>query len=315
MSRLRLPAPIRAGWMPFSKAAKNTATLVRKIDPTNRIVRDGAGLPDSLGQIGALEVRLARTVKDIRRAQKLRFKVFFEEMGATPDTRALLSRRDVDPYDRLCDHILVIDHDAPSKRPGGKKPKVIGTYRVLRGEVAAAHGVDFYTAGEFDLAPLIAANPGLRMLELGRSCVLKPYRTKRTVELLWHGVWRYILHHKIDLMFGCASFEGVAPEAHALALAFLHHKARAPEGLNAKAVPWRYTEMNRLPEAALDLKAAMKALPPLIKGYLRLGATFGEGAVIDRPFGTLDVFVALKVSDIDPRYVAYYGADAGRHAS
>lgn len=305
------PSPARRFKPPFL----DPRALVGKLNPTNRIVRDGGGLPESLGRIGSLEVRLAKTTKDIRRAQRLRYKVFFEEMSATPNARNLLSRRDIDPFDRICDHLLVIDHEGQTSRFGKPKPKVIGTYRLLRSDVAAAQGADFYTAGEYDLGPLLAANRGARMLELGRSCVLKPWRTKRTVELLWHGIWRYVLHHKIELMFGCASLEGTDPDALALPLAFLHHHARAPEGLSASALPWRHTPMGRLEKDAVDLKAAMKALPPLIKGYLRIGALFGEGAVIDRQFGTTDVFVVLRVSAIDPRYVAYYGADAGRHTA
>jgi putative hemolysin len=294
---------------------RETKALVERFNPVSRIVRSSDGLPDVLGRIGSLEVRLARTTKEIRRAQRLRFKVFYEEMGATPNARMMLSRRDVDAFDRICDHILVVDHEAdrgPFRKP---KPKVIGTYRVLRSDVARAQGVDFYTAGEFDLSGLMAAHPGQRMLELGRSCVLKPYRTKRTVELLWAGVWRYIVHHRIDVMFGCASLEGTDTKALAEPLAFLHHHAAAPAELGARALPWRYSDMNLMPREAVDLKAAMKSLPPLIKGYLRLGATFGEGAVVDRQFGTTDVLVILRVKDIDPRYIAYYGAEAGRHAA
>lgn len=290
-------------------------SLVSKFNPISRIVRDGGGMPDLLGKLGSLEVRLARTTSDIRRAQRLRYKVFFEEMSATPSARNFVSRRDIDPYDRICDHILVIDTQGKLTRFGRRKPKVIGTYRLLRSDVAKAHASDFYTAGEYDLRPLLAAHESKRMLELGRSCVLKPYRNKRTVELLWHGVWTYILHHKIDLMFGCASLEGINPDAHALPLAFLHHHARMAETSRVSALPWRHINMNRLPADDIDLKAAMKALPPLIKGYLRLGATFGEGAVIDRQFGTTDVFVMLEVSKIDPRYIQYYGAEAGRHAA
>lgn len=301
--------------LPFTRVLLDPRQLVRKLDPTSRIVRDGGGLPDLLGELGSLEVRIARTTKDIRRAQRLRYKVFFEEMSATPSAANRLRRRDIDPFDRICDHVLVIDREGKIDRFGKLKPKVIGTYRLLRSEVAALHGIDFYSAGEYDLSHLLAANPGQRMLELGRSCVLKPYRNKRTVELLWHGVWRYILHHRIDVMFGCASLEGTDPKALALPLAFLHHHARSPESLKAEALPWRANSMDLMAKDAIDLKAAMKALPPLIKGYLRLGATFGEGAVIDRQFGTVDVFVALRVADIDPRYVAYYGADAGRHAA
>lgn len=309
------------GANPSSRQARLTHALldpkglVGKFNPTNRIVRDGGGLPDTLGRIGSLEVRLARTTKDIRRAQRLRFKVFYDEMGATPNARMMLSRRDIDPFDRICDHLLVIDHEGKTSRFGKKKPKVIGTYRLLRSDIAEAAGTDFYTAGEYDLTNLLANHRGARMLELGRSCVLAPWRTKRTVELLWHGIWRYVLHHKIDLMFGCASLEGTDPEKLALPLAFLHHHARAPEDLCARALPWRYSAMDLLPKEAVDLKTAMKSLPPLVKGYLRLGATFGDGAVIDRQFGTTDVFVVIKVSHIDPRYIAYYGADAGRHTA
>jgi putative hemolysin len=289
--------------------------LVSRLNPVERVVREHDGLPEIMGRLGPLEVRLARTTKDIRRCQRLRFKVFYEEMGAKPDARGFVSRRDIDAYDRLCDHIMVIDRLGKLNRFGQRKPKVIGTYRLLRSDVAQAAGVDFYTAGEFDLACFLGAHAGQRLLELGRSCVLEPYRNKRTIELLWHGVWAYILHHKIDVMFGCASFEGVNAESIAMPLAFLEHHAAGDRAARVRALPGLHVPMDRLPAEAVDLKLAMKTLPPLIKGYLRLGATFGDGAVIDRQFGTTDVFVSLRVADIDPRYVEYYGADAGRHAA
>lgn len=272
------------------------------------------GLPDVLGRIGSLEVRIARTVQDLRRAQRLRFKVFYEEMSATPNPTAMLLRRDADRFDPICDHLLVIDRkvDRVAGRIG--RPRVVGTYRLLRQEVAERH-FGFYTQAEFDIAPIIRANPGLRFLELGRSCVLEPYRDKRTVELLWHGIWTYILHHRIDAMLGCASLEGVDPQALAPQLSFLHHHARAPEAWRARALPERYVSMDRVPAERIDSREAMKALPPLIKGYLRLGATFGDGAVIDRQFGTTDVLVILPVSAINRRYVNYYGAGAERHAA
>jgi L-ornithine Nalpha-acyltransferase len=210
---------------------------------------------------------------------------------------------------------MVIDRKGGLNRFGQVKPRVIGTYRLLRSDVAAAAGVDFYTAGEYDLGRFLAGNSGLKLLELGRSCVLEPYRSKRTVELLWHGVWSYVLHHRIDVMFGCASFEGVNPEALALPLSFLEHHAAGNRTARVRALPGLHVPMDRLPSEGLDLKAAMKALPPLIKGYLRLGATFGDGAVVDRQFGTTDVFVTLRVSDIDPRYIEHYGADGGRYAA
>src|SRR5580704_18260840 len=139
----------------------------------------------TLGRLGALEVRLACNAAEIRRAQKLRYRVFYREMSAVPDAASFLSRRDVDPFDAVCDHLLVVDHAAPRLR---KRPPVVGTYRLLRQEVADRQ-CGFYSAGEFDIDALVSRHSGLRFLELGRSCVLAPYRNKRNVELLWHGIW------------------------------------------------------------------------------------------------------------------------------
>jgi putative hemolysin len=264
-----------------------------------------------LGRLGTLEVRLARTAADVRRAQRLRFNVFYEEMSAVADAAALIARRDIDPFDAVCDHLLVVDH-ARKTRAG--KPAVVGTYRLLRQDMAERHG-GFYTAGEFGIDALIARHRDLRFLELGRSCVLPPYRNKRTVELLWHGIWTYVLQHRLDVMIGCASLEGTDPDRLALPLSFLHHFARAPEAWRASALPRRYVEMNRMRKAAIDRKAALHALPPLIKGYLRLGAGIGDGAVIDRPFGTTDVLIVLPVSAINSRYIEHFGVTAERHAA
>lgn len=270
---------------------------------------------ETLGRIGSLEVRLARTAGEIRQAQELRYHVFYEEMAAIADASTLATRRDRDAFDRICDHLLVVDHD--DLRPGRfgrQRPRIVGTYRLLRQDVAEANG-GFYTAGEFDVGPLMTRHGNARFLELGRSCVLKPYRTKRTVELLWHGIWAYVLQHGIDAMFGCASIEGTDPDRLALPLAFLHHHARAPEPWRVAALPERFVAMDRLPKDEIDTRAALHALPPLIKGYLRLGASIGDGAVIDHQFGTTDVLVVLPVSAISSRYITYYGADAGRHAA
>ena len=272
---------------------------------SRQIVRDVSGLPGALGRIGNLEIRLARTVGDIRRAQRLRYQVFYEEMAANPSAKCRLARRDIDAYDRVCDHLLVIDHDYRRTPRSGVRPRVVGTYRVLRQELAERTG-GFYSANEYDMRGLIDAHPGQNILELGRSCVLKGYRNKRTVELLWRGIWRYVSHHRVDLMIGCASLEGTDPAAVSLQLSFLHHFARAPEVWKIAALPERYIGMNRRPKTEIVPKAALGVLPPLIKGYLRLGATFGDGAVVDRQFGTTDVFVVLRVKDIDKRYIDFY---------
>lgn len=272
------------------------------------------GFDPCLGRIGSLEVRLATRKSEIRRAQRLRYTVFYEEMSALPSPLAALQRRDIDAYDALCDHLLVIDHAAVKAKPFRKpRPKVVGTYRLLRAERAEG-GAGFYSAGEYDIGPLLARHPDTRFLELGRSCVLKAYRTKRTVELLWQGVWAYVLHHRIDAMIGCASLEGTDPDRLALPLSFLHHHARATEAWRVRATPERYVPMGRLALEAVDPKAALQALPPLVKGYLRLGARFGDGAVLDHQFGTTDVFVVLPVEAIAARYVGHFTPEGRRAA-
>jgi len=268
-------------------------------------------MPKVYGRIGNLEVRLARSRGDLRRAQKLRYEVFYEEMDAIPNAAAMITRRDEDSYDDICDHLLVVDHGSlvtSGKNPWRKRPRVVGTYRVLRQEMATAHG-GFYSQGEYDINPLLAAKSrNYEFLELGRSCVLKAYRNRRTVELLWHGVWTYVREHGVDVMIGCASFPGIDPKRHAMALSYLHHNALAPKEWRVKAHDRLFVNMNMMPARDIDAKAALKGMPPLIKGYIRLGAYIGDGAVIDRQFGTTDVLIILPVEAIDSRYFGHFGA-------
>ena len=259
------------------------------------------GPAQSLGRCGSLEVRLAQAPVEVRQAQKLRYRVFYEEGSATPNPAQLLSRRDFDTYDAICDHLLVIDH---ATRERGA-PAVVGTYRLLRQSLAENYG-GFYTAGEFEIGPLIARHRELKFLELGRSCVMAPYRNKRTVELLWHGIHAYVSQNHCDVLIGCASIEGTDPRRLALPLSFLHHYSHTPEAWHARALPQRYVEMNLLSKEAIDPKEALRALPPLLKGYLRLGAYIGAGAVIDKEFGTTDVLVVLPFSVIQKRYFEHF---------
>ena len=273
--------------------------------------RNAALTADILGRLGSLEVRLARSAADVRRAQRLRFKVFYTEMSAVAAAPVKLARRDIDPFDAVCDHLLVVDHAVPTE---SGRPGVVGTYRLLRQDMAERHA-GFYSAAEFDIGTLIGRHRDQKFLELGRSCVLPAYRNKRTVELLWHGIWSYVLQHRVDVMIGCASLDGIDADKLALPLSFLHHFARAPEPWRTSALPRRYVAMDRIAKAAIDRKAALHALPPLIKGYLRLGAGIGDGAVTDRQFGTTDVLIVLPVSAINTRYIEHFGVTAERHAA
>lgn len=258
-----------------------------------------------LAVVGSLEVRLAETEAEVEAAQRLRYRVFYEEMNAIPSPAMRESRRDFDKFDEFCDHLLVVDravHDEDGQ------PIVVGTYRLMRdGDAKRAGG--FYTAGEYDIEPMLASFPkGSRLLELGRSCVLKSYRTKPgTMQLLWRGVTAYLNRFSIDLMFGCASLQGTDPKALALPLSYLHHFHLMPEDVRVRARPELYVDMNLMPKDAIDPREALRTVPPLIKGYVRAGGGIGEGAVIDRQFGTTDVFIYFPVARIDPRYRSRFG--------
>jgi L-ornithine Nalpha-acyltransferase len=262
-----------------------------------------------LGERNGLMVRSANGGGDVDAAQHLRYRVFYEELSATPDPAALAARRYADRYDALCDHLLVVSQSPAQDRDPIMlgDGELVGCYRVLRQSVAEANG-GFYTQDEFDLAPLIGRKRDLNFLELGRSCVLQPYRTRPVVELLWQGIWNYVRAHGFDVMMGCASLEGTDPDAHSVPLSFMAQNCAAPEEWRVRALGGRYVEMNRLPRHEVNPKTALRALPPLIKGYLRLGCYIGEGAVIDHQFNTIDVLIMLPVSAIEQRYLSHFGA-------
>lgn len=253
---------------------------------------------------GLLEVRMAETDSEVEAAQKLRYRVFYEEMSAIPTPEMRAARRDFDKYDTICDHLLVVDHSA---REHDGEAGVVATYRLLRGEVAANHG-GFYTASEYDIVPILKAQPaGTRLLELGRSCVLQSYRSRSiTMQLLWRGLLVYFGRYHTDVMFGCGSLPGTDVEALALPLSYLHHFHRAPEGMRVQALPELYVEMNCMPKAVVDEKEGLRSLPPLVKGYVRAGAYIGDGAVIDKQFGTTDVLIYFPISRLDARWREHF---------
>ena len=252
-----------------------------------------------------LETRLAETKNEIKAAQQLRYRVFYKELSAHPSILTRFTRRDRDTYDKICQHMLVIDKSNKKRGVlliGKKKENVVGTYRLLPQRDAESNK-GFYSQDEYDIKPLIEKHKERKFLELGRSCVLNSYRKKSTIELLWQGVWRYILENNFDVMIGCASFQATEPEKIDMALSFLHHYALAPEEWRVKAKENRYVNMNMLKKEEIDKKEALKIMPPLIKGYLRLGAYVGDGAVIDKQFGTIDVFIVMPRELIEKRFV------------
>jgi putative hemolysin len=252
----------------------------------------------------ALEVRLAAGPDEVAEAQALRYRIFYEEMGAKADPATAAHRLDADDFDACCDHLLAIDHS-------GRKPRVVGTYRLLRGAAArAAKG--FYSASEYDLTPL-AAHEG-EVLELGRSCVDAAFR-RGTMMLMWQGIAAYVVEHDIDIMFGCASLPGTDPSRFAGAIAYLHHFHLAPESLRPRAVAGRYVDMRLLPQHSIDEGKSLAELPPLLKGYIRLGGWVGDGAVIDHQFNTVDVCIVVETERLAARYSRHYIDRADRSAT
>jgi len=252
-------------------------------------------------RVGDLELRLAETPDEVEAAQGLRYRVFYEEMSAIPTPAMAAARRDFDAFDAYCDHLLVID-----RRQGAGAAGVVGTYRLLRREGAARCG-GFYSSAEYDIAPLLA-HPG-DILELGRSCVGPDHRSRAAMGLMWRAIAGYVLHYDISLMFGCASLAGVDPQRLALPLSYLYYRHLAPAELRPRALADRYVDMRLWPPEDIDDRAALSRLPPVIKGYLRLGGFVGDGAVVDAQFNTTDVCVVVKTDWLTSRYVRHYTRD------
>jgi L-ornithine Nalpha-acyltransferase len=261
------------------------------------------GAPASSAEIvkvvaGDFEVRLAQSAAEIDAAQALRYRVFYEEMTAKPTPEMAARRRDFDAFDEVCDHLLVLD-----RRRGDGPEGIVGTYRLMRRSAAAKTG-RFYSSAEYDIQKMIDY-PG-EVLELGRSCIERDARNTATIQMLWRGIALYSYHYNIQVMFGCASIPGTDPSQHAQALSYLYHNHLAPPEIRVRALASRYIEMNVLERGSYDQRKAMARVPPLIKGYLRLGGFVGDGAVIDSEFGSTDVFITVKTEIITEKYIRHY---------
>ncbi len=267
----------------------------RESDPESDIYAGGCR-----HRAGALEVRLVANDAELHAAQALRHRVFYEERGAVAHPGAPVGL-DADPYDPVCDHLLVLDHGTG---------QVVGAYRLLRQVIAEQHQ-GFYSSREYDLSPLMGRAKRVgdgQLLELGRSCVDRAYRNTATIGMLWRGIASYLALHRISYLFGCASFQGADPSAHAGALSYLFHHHLAPPDLRVRALGAHHVRMDRVAASQLDVRHVARGLPPLIRGYLRVGAMVGDGAFVDRQFNTVDVFVVMPVVAITGRYVQRFGA-------
>lgn len=242
-------------------------------------------------EAGSLRAFTANSADDLLRSQQLRYQIFFEEMGAEPSPEMRAQKRDFDQYDEFCDHLLIEDISTA---------KIVGSYRILRRSKLPAD-MSFYTAKEFDLSKPLAHFKG-EVMELGRACVDINYRDRATIQLLWRAIGEYSAKYNIELMFGCGSFNGADFTEHAAALSYLYHNHLAPAEFRPNAVAENFNPINLLPMDKIDAKRTLASLPPLIKGYLRLGGFIGDGAYEDHDSNTTDVCIVLRMETLSQKY-------------
>jgi len=254
-------------------------------------------MPMTQQATGGFHVRLAETKADLEAAQRLRYDVFVSELGgggALVDHAAGLER---DRFDPFLDHLLLCDDTSG---------EVVGVYRLMQHDMARRAG-GFYSSGEYDLTPLETC--GRRILELGRSCLHPDYRGGMAMHHLWSGLADYIALHRIEVLFGVASFHGTDVTALAQPLSFLHHRHLAPPNLRVKARRKSFQNMDLVDKAHLNRKGAMLQMPSLIKAYLRLGGMVGEGAFVDHMFNTVDVCLIMDTNQMNARQSKIYRGD------
>ena len=256
-------------------------------------------------EAGRFTVRLAETEEDVAAAQRLRYRVFVEEMGATPTAQDKADRRERDRFDPYFEHLLLIDNETEND---DAELGVVGVYRLMRGD-RARDGIGFYGQSEYDLSKLV--NYPRQTVELGRSCVDLEHRGGAGMHLLWAGLGEYVAKHDVSILFGVASFHGSDTGPLAQALSYLHYNHLAPEDLRVRAVAARFERMDILPRDEVEKIEAMRQIPTLIKAYIRLGGFVGEGAYIDHDFNTVDVCLLMDTSRMVQRYRTFYQRKRG----
>lgn len=247
------------------------------------------------------QVKLAETQEELEAAQRLRYRVFVEELGSDGPLVDHDRRLEADRFDPCYDHLIL----TCDTRPG----EVVGVYRLLRDDQVARVG-QYYSEDEYDLDVLKAS--GRKLMELGRSCLDPGFRGGMAMFHLWNGLSRYVADHAIEILFGVASFHGTDADTLAQPLSLLHHRHLAPDALRVRARAAHYQPMDLISEENLDRRAAMLQVPPLIKAYLKLGGFVGEGAFVDHEFNTTDVCLILDTARMSESQKNIYSKDVAR---
>jgi L-ornithine Nalpha-acyltransferase len=247
-------------------------------------------------ELGDFIIKLADKKSELMNAQALRYSIFYKEKKAKSTFQKKIMRLDYDNIDTFADHLIVID-----KKRKGIKNKVVGTYRLIRGDIASRFG-GFYTSSEFDLTNVLNSYNHKQILELGRSCIHKDYRNGTTMSLLWKAIAEYIKLYDIKVSLGCVSFQGTNVEKLSKELSYLRSNFPLPDEMSVQSlVNSNYPVYNKNIIDESDLRTFVK-LPPLIKGYLRVGGRVSDSFFIDYDFNTIDLCVIVQTDNIDEKY-------------
>lgn len=247
-------------------------------------------------EVGDFVIKLADTNSELKKSQALRYSVFYKEKKVKPNFQKKMMRLDYDKIDKFADHLIVID-----KKRKGFKNKIVGTYRLIRGDIASHFG-GFYTSSEFDLTNILNSYNNTQILELGRSCVHKDYRNGTTMNLLWKAIAEYIKLYDIKVLLGCASFQGIDVQKFSKELSYLRSNFSLSDEMSVQSLVnnnFPVNDKNNINES--DLRTFAK-LPPLIKGYIRVGGRVSDSFFVDYDFNTIDLCVVVQTENIDEKY-------------
>ena len=242
-------------------------------------------------------IKLVQTKSELKQAQALRYSVFYKEKRAKATLQKKIIKLDYDKIDKFADHLIVVDKNT--------KKKVVGTYRLIRGDVAELFG-GFYSSSEFNLENIINNYQKKHILELGRSCVHHNYRNGSIMNLLWKAIAEYVKLFDIKILIGCASFSGIDPLKYTEELSYLRVNFSLPKNFSIKSYDNNIYPAFKLNGKNLNQLRTFAKLPPLIKGYLRVGGKVSDSFFVDHNFNTIDLCIVLRTNDIDKKYKKKY---------
>ena len=252
-------------------------------------------ITNATGRRSNLALSLAKSASEVREAQQLRYRIFADECGAQLPNHS--SCIDEDAFDSYCDHLIVRDTD---------RDEVVGTYRILTSWKAKEAG-QFYSETEFDLTKVKQLMP--RLVEVGRSCIHADYRQGGVLTLLWAGLAQYMMTGSYEYLMGSASISLADGGRQATETCLsLRTTCLSPDC-------WRVVPHHRYPILDGGHRLGTPILPPLVKGYVRLGAYICGEPGWDQQFNTADLLMLLPLSRMNPRYARHYlGAPCHVHA-